>query len=738
MKAARLGIGVAGALVALSIQPAAALASTTPATEAPTDEQAATGAIAAPTAEATGGDAAESSSAATPPSTEDSAPDAGQRGEATASAAGTRQVVATGSPTGAVADATVHLQGEVPEGREAEDEGPKDPSEDKDAEQPELPPIADEAVFDISPELTGSSTRVATQGDRGAEGTNVESDASANVLGQYWRTLSLGGSEYRFVSLKGGALGYDAATERANVRIVGKDSDDARWTLIKNDDGSYSLAPAADRSLRLDVSGASRSAGANLWLYAANGTLAQRFLLNLNPTLTEALRNGRTAEEGVYTLRSGVADDKVVDIASASTADGANAQLWSSNKSLAQKFVLGYAGNGLYTIQTGNAGKYLDVEAGGTTRGTNVWQYAGNGTLSQLWYLVRSEVAYTIRSAQNGLALDVSGAGSDNGTNLQVWDDNGTKAQRFSLQQAQLVEDGTYAIESGLSYPLVLDVSCGSSDDGANVQLWSTNGSAAQHFRVTLNQDGTYSIVNAATGKSLDITGASRRSGANLQMYEANGTDAQKWTILPGEGGLKIRSVASGLDLDAAGGVAAKGTNVQQYYGNGTKAQLWSFKDADWEYYRGLGVVRDRVIQAVREQEGVRYWSMHSGPRGSESEGFGCAMLVCYAYNKVLGTDWYGHCWYLWGSANGIGGFDYPLEVVSDPQPGDIVMYLDYDSGWCEAASHAALYIGNGRVIGANGEGSPDERPWWGRVEETSVAAQAYGRLVRYIRYRWF
>lgn len=278
--------------------------------------------------------------------------------------------------------------------------------------------------------------------------------------------MSLGGSEYRFVSLKGGALGYDASTERANVRIVGKDSDDARWTLVKNDDGSYSLAPAADRSLRLDVSGASRSAGANLWLYAANGTLAQRFLLNLNPTLTEALRNGRTAEEGVYALRSGVADDKVVDIASASTADGANAQLWSSNKSLAQKFVLGYAGNGLYTIQ------------------------------------------------------------------------------------------------------------------------------------------------------------------------------------------------------------------------------------------------------AAREQEGVRYWSMRSGPRGSEDEGFGCAMLVCYAYNKVLGTDWYGHCWYLWGSANGTGGFDYPLEVVSDPEPGDIIMYLDYDSGWCEAASHAALYIGNGRVIGANGEGSPDERPW--------------------------
>ena len=647
MKAARLGIGVAGALVALSIQLAAALASTTPATEAPTDERAATGAIAAPTAEATGGDAAANSSAAMPPSTEDSAPGAGQRGEATASAAGTRQVVATGSPTGAVADATVHAadatvhaQGEVPEGREAEDEGPKDPSEDKDAEQPELPPIADEAVFDISPELTGSSRRVSTQGDRGTEGTNVESDASANVLGQYWRTVSLGGSEYRFVSLKGGALGYDAATERANVRIVGKDSDDARWTLVKNDDGSYSLAPAADRSLRLDVSGASRSAGANLWLYAANGTLAQRFLLNLNPTLTEALRNGRTAEEGVYALRSGVADDKVVDIASASTADGANAQLWSSNKSLAQKFVLGYAGNGLYTIQTGNAGKRLDVEAGGTTRGTNVWQYADNGTLSQLWYLVRSGVAYTIRSAQNGLALDVSGAGSDN--------------------------------------------------------------------------------------------------GANLQMYEVNGTDAQKWTILPGEGGLKIRSIASGLDLDAAGGVAAKGTNVQQYYGNDTKAQLWSFKDGSWEYFRGFGAVRERVIQAAREQEGVRYWSMHSGPRGSEDEGFGCAMLVCYAYNKVLGTDWYGHCWYLWGSANGTGGFDYPLEVVSDPEPGDIVMYLDYDSGWCEAASHAALYVGNGRVIGANGEGSPYRRPWWGRVEETSVGAQAYGRLVRYIRYRWF
>jgi hypothetical protein len=723
MKAARLGIGVAGALVALSIQPATALATNAQATDAP----AGASVVAEATDAGVGAASASDNSAAERPVS----PEVATQGAAGSGPAGEKDPAS---------DAASDPKGSDAEAPDAT-EDPADATDPKgsDAGQPEVPPIADEAVFDISPELTGSATRVATQGDSGAEGTNVEGGATANVLGQYWRTVSLGGSEYRFVSLKGSsALGYDSATERANVRLVGEDSDNARWTLVRNDDGSYSLSPVADRGLRLDVSGGSRSAGANLWLYAANGTLAQRFRLGLNPTLTEALRNGRTAEEGVYTLASGVADDKVVDISCASTENGANAQIWSSNGSLAQKFVLGYAGSGLYTLETGNAGKYLDVESGGARSGTNVWQYAGNGTLSQLWYLVRSAATYTIRSAVSGLALDVSGAGRADGTNVQVWDENGSAAQRFALRRAQLVEDGTYAIQSGLYYPLVLDVADGSADDGANVQLWSTNGSAAQHFRVTLNADGTYSIVNAATGKSLDIACASRLSGANLQMYRTNGTDAQKWAILPGEGGLKIRSVASGLDLDAAGAVADRGTNVQQYYGNGTKAQLWSFKDGGWEYYRGLAAAREKIVQAVREQEGVRYWSMHSGPRGSESEGFGCAMLVCYAYNKVLGTDWYGSCWNLWGSANGNGGFGYPLEVTSDPEPGDIVMYLDYDSGWCEAASHAALYVGNGRVIGANGEGSPYERPWWGVVEETSIGAQAYGRRVRYIRYRWF
>lgn len=588
MKAARLGIGVAGALVALSIQPATALATNAQATDAP--------AGASVVAEAT--DAGVGAASASDNSTAERpvSPEVATQGAAGSGPAGEKDPAsdAAADPKGSDAEAPDATEDPA----DATDPTSPDATEDpkgSDAGQPEVPPIADEAVFDISPELTGSATRVATQGDSGAEGTNVESGATANVLGQYWRTVSLGGSEYRFVSLKGSsALGYDSATERANVRLVGEDSDNARWTLVRNDDGSYSLSPVADRGLRLDVSGGSRSAGANLWLYAANGTLAQRFRLGLNPTLTEALRNGRTAEEGVYTLASGVADDKVVDI------------------------------------------------------------------------------------------------------------------------------------------------SCASTENGANAQIWSTNGSAAQHFRVTLNADGTYSIVNAATGKSLDIACASRLSGANLQMYRTNGTDAQKWAILPGEGGLKIRSVASGLDLDAAGAVADRGTNVQQYYGNGTKAQLWSFKDGGWEYYRGLAAAREKIVQAVREQEGVRYWSMHTGPRGSESGGFGCAMLVCYAYNKVLGTDWYGSCWNLWGSANGNGGFGYPLEVTSDPEPGDIVMYLDYDSGWCEAASHAALYVGNGRVIGANGVGSPSERPWWGIVEETSVGAQAYGRRVRYIRYRWF
>ena len=64
----------------------------------------------------------------------------------------------------------------------------------------------------------------------------------------------------------------------------------------------------------------------------------------------------------------------------------------------------------------------------------------------------------------------------------------------------------------------------------------------------------------------LDISGASTASQANLQLYESNGTGAQKFKVSHvGNGWYKIQNTNSGKVIDVSGGSSASQTNVWQY-----------------------------------------------------------------------------------------------------------------------------------------------------------------------------
>ena len=123
-----------------------------------------------------------------------------------------------------------------------------------------------------------------------------------------------------------------------------------------------------------------------------------------------------------------------------------------------------------------------------------------------------------------------------------------------------------------------LDVNNGTAEDGGNIRIFETNGTAAQLYQLILLDDGYYRIVNVRSGKSLDVAGGSPANGANVQQYTWNGTDAQKWK-LTSEDALKwtVSSKVSGKVLDVDNASAANGTNVQIYTSNGSDAQNWYF-----------------------------------------------------------------------------------------------------------------------------------------------------------------
>lgn len=141
------------------------------------------------------------------------------------------------------------------------------------------------------------------------------------------------------------------------------------------------------------------------------------------------------------------------------------------------------------------------------------------------------------------------------------------------------VEEGEYVILSSLGNGMVLDVANGSTSDGANVQLYSYNGSNAQRWRVTLDESGAATIVNSGSGKALDIQYGNIAAGANIWQYAPNGSNAQKWNLIQNDDGtIKIASsLASDSVLDVANGIAANGSNVQLYSSNNSAAQKFVF-----------------------------------------------------------------------------------------------------------------------------------------------------------------
>ena len=138
------------------------------------------------------------------------------------------------------------------------------------------------------------------------------------------------------------------------------------------------------------------------------------------------------------------------------------------------------------------------------------------------------------------------------------------------------VEDGIYVIQCSFAPESVIDVQEGSSDPRANIQLWKSNGTAAQAFLFRCNEAaGAYEITNVKSEMALDVQGGSMVSGANVQQYAPNLTEAQRWSIAPNEDGTFTLSPAGNpeLALDASGGRPTPGTNIQVYAANATEVQ---------------------------------------------------------------------------------------------------------------------------------------------------------------------
>lgn len=372
-----------------------------------------------------------------------------------------------------------------------------------------------------------------------------------------------------------------------------------KWVVKKSNKG-YMIISALDSNYVLDVSGGKTNIGTNIQLYSGNGSDAQnwnieKFVSKYEKLDTLASENKNVLANGNYVISSVLNSNYVFDVSGASVKDNANIQLYQNNDSNAQQFIVTHDSQGYVTFTNAKSGKVLDVSGGKTGNNKNIQQYASNGTRAQKWVVKKDGNGYNIISAlDSSYVIDLSGARVVNNRNIQLYTYHATDAQRWtftkyvskeeklnSLAQSNrnVLADGTYRICNALNSNYVLDISSGSVNNNANVQLYSQNGSNAQAFKVTHDSNGYITFTNVKSGKVIDVSGGKVANNRNIQQYASNGSRAQKWIVKKSNSGYTIISAMDpNYVLDLSGGRIENNRNIQLYQSNGSTAQQWTFE----------------------------------------------------------------------------------------------------------------------------------------------------------------
>ena len=412
----------------------------------------------------------------------------------------------------------------------------------------------------------GTGRIVDVSGGSRNNAANVQQYTSNNTYAQRFYLEPDGAGYYRVFNV-GSGLALDVSNAGimpgTNVQQYTWNGTNAQlWSLQSNGDGTCTFISKAN-GLALDVSGGSTANGANLQVWIPNGTKAQKFKLNS----IELLSTGAT------TMYSAAAITRVLDVKNASDQASAALQLHNANGSLAQRLLVTKQGSA-YTLRPICSGLYV------ASSGTSVIQ----SSASTSWTATFSKTG-----ARRGIVLSntsnqaLTASGTTNASPLKLTTASKTINQAFCPSFTDLIGTGIYTIAS-TSGGRVLDVSDGSWKNGANIQLYASNGTGAQSFKIEPVGSGYYRITNALTGKALDVSNANNADGTNVQQYASNGTGAQLWKPeLVADGSIVFTNKATSKVLNVADGKNVNGANVNIWSKSTAKASGWRVKASSYK-----------------------------------------------------------------------------------------------------------------------------------------------------------
>ncbi|HEX8538194.1 MAG TPA: glycoside hydrolase family 19 protein [Cystobacter sp.] len=157
--------------------------------------------------------------------------------------------------------------------------------------------------------------------------------------------------------------------------------------------------------------------------------------------------------EGDYVIRSAMTN-KCIDVADASTADGAAVQQYDCNGTNAQKFHISPTSDGYFKIINVNSNKGLDIKDVSSAQNAPVhqWSYVGGGN-QQFKFVGRGNNQFSIHVRHTDMALDLYWGSAANGTQYVQYPYTGAANQLYTFDK---VDGGTTPPPTGTGIAAIL------------------------------------------------------------------------------------------------------------------------------------------------------------------------------------------------------------------------------------------------------------------------------------------
>ena len=188
--------------------------------------------------------------------------------------------------------------------------------------------------------------------------------------------------------------------------------------------------------------------------------------------------------------------------------------------------------NGRYVVVARHSTKVMEVASASTGNGANIQQNAYTGGTHQQWDIVPLPSTnggdysfFTVKPVHSGKSADVNNWSYDAGANVHQWENTGNPNQQWFLDYAG---NGFFYIRSRWS-GLYLDVGGASTANGANIQQWSGTGGLNQQLRlIPVGAAVEFTAPLAPTG----LTATANALSVQLNWAASAAADLAGYTVL--------------------------------------------------------------------------------------------------------------------------------------------------------------------------------------------------------------